>query len=139
MPPFTHPLNSPPPGAKSFHGVSTLENGLTCTYHIADFDQCAIKKAKFIADGPDSVIIISDFDRTISSSFYLRTFSIHDCSTYYLTFHSLSMLRTVKRCICSLFLSAFFDHILTPFDRIPWHRERWIFYTRSDRILYLVR
>lgn len=69
MPPLG-PLESPPPGAKSWRGVANLDDGLTCTYYMADTDACARKKDKFIQDGPDNMIVISDFDRTISNHYY---------------------------------------------------------------------
>ena len=69
MPPFS-PLPTPPPNAKEWRGVAELENGLSCTYYMADSEACAAKRAKFVEDGPDNMIIISDFDRTISNALY---------------------------------------------------------------------
>lgn len=66
----TQPLSSPPPEAKSWKGEALLENGLKCTYYMADIEAVKAKKEAIVSAGPDTVIIISDFDRTISTHFH---------------------------------------------------------------------
>ena len=72
MPPPSRLLVSPAPTATSWLGEATFDGGLTCTYYMADVESVTRKKASFLEAGPDDMIIISDFDRTISTSFYIR-------------------------------------------------------------------
>lgn len=69
----TQPLSTPPPEAKPWKGEAILENGLKCTYYMADMDSVKAKKDAIVGGGPDTVIIISDFDRTISTHFHTST------------------------------------------------------------------
>lgn len=77
----TQPLVTPPPDAKEWKGEAILENGLKCTYYIADLDAVKEKKATIVNGGPDSVIVISDFDRTISTHYYTSTSTVAEFTT----------------------------------------------------------
>ena len=89
MPPYDRYLESPAPTAKSFYGEATFEGGLVCTYYMADSETVARKKASFLEAGPQDVIIISDFDRTISRSFFIRTSPLTLCASQNPIFESL--------------------------------------------------
>lgn len=74
MPPYNRFLASPAPTATPWQGEATFEGGLVCTYYMADLETVTRKKASFLEAGTRDVIIISDFDRTITKSFFIRTF-----------------------------------------------------------------
>lgn len=69
-PPFQL-LQSPPPEATPFRGTATLPNGVQCEYYMAHSEKVAATKIKFLEDGPDNLIVISDFDRTISRARFI--------------------------------------------------------------------
>ena len=69
----TQLLATPPPQATPWQGEAILENGLKCTYYMADSESVKLKKNAIVDGGPDKVIIISDFDRTISTHFHTST------------------------------------------------------------------
>lgn len=54
----------------------TLSDGYTCFYHVANQENFTRKRKIIEEGGPDQLILISDFDRTITTGFTIGIVNI---------------------------------------------------------------